>query len=111
MEVHLGFCPLDRLFVFANKTEVHLGFVIHDFGADRKSTILGADGKSTILGADRKSTMLGGWGGPGGLENHSRRWGAKPRIFGMVFGADGAAHTPNNQRFPAGPNYVLKTQV
>jgi hypothetical protein len=36
---------------------------------------------------------FGGLGGPGGPENHSRRWGAKPPLSGMVFGALRAAQT------------------
>jgi hypothetical protein len=36
---------------------------------------------------------LGGLGGPGGPQKDSRRWGASPPSFGMVFGAAGATQT------------------
>ena len=53
-----------------------LGFLIHGFWAGRESSI------------------FGGLGGPGGPQNHSRRWGASPPPSGMVCWAAGAAQTP-----------------
>ncbi len=49
-----------------------------------------------------------GLGGPGGPNNHSRRWGASPPTFWNGFGGRRGRPNPTNQRFPAGPKTMYK---
>jgi hypothetical protein len=54
--------------------------------------------------AGRKSSMLGVWAAPAAPTTIPEGGGAKPpHRLEWVFGAAGAAQTPTNRRFPAGP--------
>ena len=66
------------------------GFLIHGFWAGRESPILGVSSAPAV----QKTIPEGG--------------GRRPPPVGMVFGAAGAAQTPQNRRFPAGPKTMYQ---